>query len=372
MVQLDSVYNREEILRQYDSLKKDYENLKMELKSYQKYQSNKYKAIAERNSALEKKLDSISNIVEISKYINSNISNDSLLPMINDMIIGILGVTYSTIYVMEEDKLILKASNICDYNFENYGEEYAEKIRKGEPFIVSCDNSPICNYNNRLNIHSVIGVPIVLADKLIGYIIVQHGLHNFFSSDHMKFITSISHQIAIALENSILYKKVRDASIKDSLLKINNRGHFFELIEDKIRQNPEKDFAIVMLDADNFKRVNDVYGHQFGDRALVMLADTLAKKVDEQDIVARYGGEELIIYIDKVLNRTKVFEKIDFIRKCISENLLEQNGEFVKISASFGISYYDEQHRDLNEVLMIADKMLYCAKNNGKNIVVSI
>lgn len=355
----------------YEQLFQDYENLKRQFDEAENISSSTINLLKKKNSTLEKKLDSLSNIIEISKYINMNLSNDYLISMINDMIIGILGVAYSSIYLREDDKLILKASNIDD-SLNIYYEQYGDKIKNGETFIINCEDSPFCQRHGRVNIHSVIGVPVVLGKKYIGYIVVEHGLQDYFSDDHIKFITAIANQIAIALENSILYNKVKEASIKDSLLKIYNRGYFFELLKEKMENSPNKDFAIVMIDADNFKKANDIYGHQFGDEALIQIAEIIKNNIDEKDIVARYGGEEVIIYINDVSDRKKVFNKINNIRKKISENILYSDEKEVRITASFGISYYDEENRNIKDVLRMSDTMLYAAKHSGKNIVVSV
>ncbi|ERI92567.1 diguanylate cyclase domain protein [Clostridiales bacterium oral taxon 876 str. F0540] len=359
-------------VEEYELRASSYEELKKEFENYKRFTNSTMEIITKKNLMLEKKLDSISNIVEISKYINSNISNDNLIPMINDMIIGILGVTYSSIYLKEDDKLQLKATNITNEGFDIYHKEYGSKIENGEPFVVSCEQDSFCKSCGRINIHSVIGVPVVLGQKYIGYIIVEHGIQDFFSNDHIKFITSIANQIAIALENSMLYKKVKESSIKDSLLKIYNRGYFFELVEDKIKKSPHKNFAIVMVDADDFKKANDVYGHQFGDEALCQIAKIISENIDKSDIVARYGGEEIIIYIDDVHDRDMVFDKVENIRKKISDNIICNNNNEIGVTASFGISYYDEERRDLKEVLKLADLMMYSAKNSGKNVVISV
>lgn len=359
-------------LEDYDRLLQNYKRLKEDFENYKKITNNTIQIVSEKNIALEKKLDSISNIVEISKYINSNISNDNLIPMINDMIIGILGVAYSSIYIREEEKLILKATNVSEHSFNIYDNEYRQKIKKGETFIINCEDTSFCRRYGSSNIHSVIGVPVILGQKFIGYIIVEHSLQDFFTNDHIKFLKTISNQIAIALENGLLYKKVKDASIKDPLLKIFNRGYFFEQLEEKICRAPHRNFAIVMLDADDFKKANDIYGHQFGDEALIQLTKIISSNMAEDDIVARYGGEEIIIYLNDAYDREKVYNKINSIREKISETPVFYSNERVKITASFGISYYDEEHRELKEVLKLADMMLYSAKNRGKNIVVSM
>ena len=356
----------------YQRLMKNYNKLEEEFENYKNFTNNTIQIISEKNIILEKKLDSISNIVEISKYINSNISNNNLIPMINDMIIGILGVAYSSIYIKEEEKLILKATNITEHIFNIYDDEYREKIQKGETFLANCENTLFTRQYGKTNIHSIIGAPVILGRKFIGYIIVEHSLQNFFAHDHIKFLKTISNQIAIALENGFLYKKVKEASIKDPLLKIFNRGYFFEQVEEMIAGVPNRNFAIVMLDADDFKKTNDIYGHQFGDEALIQLTKIISDNLEDGDIAARYGGEEIIIYVNNADDKEKVFNKIDSIRKKISKNIMCYNEEKVTITASFGISYYDEEHRDLKKVLRLSDMMLYSAKNKGKNIVVSI
>jgi diguanylate cyclase (GGDEF)-like protein len=362
---IKTMYNTVNLEAQQEALKEEFDRFK-------NFSNNTIKILTERNLALEKKLDSLSNIIEISRYINLNISNDGLIPMINDMIIGILGVAYSSIFLKQEDKLVLKATNIEDDSYNIYYEDYGKNIESGEPFVINCDDSPFCKRHGNVFIHSVIGVPVMLGQKFTGYIVVEHGHQDFFTNDHIKFLNAIANQIAIAVENSMLYKKVKEASIKDPMLQIFNRGYFYEFIKGKLDENPDRCFAIVMLDVDNFKKANDIYGHQFGDEALISIANIIAHSINSKDIVARYGGEEIIIYIDEAEDRDVVFSQVEKIREKIDNNIMYHNGSEVRITASFGISYYDRENRDLIEVLKLADTMMYKAKHSGKNIVISI
>lgn len=350
-----------------------YQKLKEEFETYQDFAENTIQMLNEKNTKLEKNLDALTNIVEISKYINSNVSDDNLIPMINDMIIGILGVTYSSIYLVDDNtkKLIIKATNMKGIDFNLVKNKLFDMLGNGKSFVINCKETIFKDISEKQQIHSIIGVPIYLGDKFKGYIVVEHTLCNFFSQDHITFISSIANQIGIALENNFLYSKIRENSIRDPLMGIYNRRHFFNCIEGKVESDPNEGFAIVMVDIDNFKKVNDTYGHQFGDKVLVEIAGILQKNIEDEDYVARYGGEEIVIYINRANDYSEVFQRIETIRRKISSNVIEYGDIKKSVTASFGISYYPQDGETLQKVIGVADAMLYYAKNSGRNKVVS-
>jgi len=346
-----------------------YERLKEEFETYQNFAESTIQIVSEKNTKLEKRLDNLTNIVEISKYINSNISDPNLISMINDMIIGILGVTYSSIYLFEFDQLVVKATNSDEVDLNLKFKDHFVELSEGKLFIL---NSKGVKDEDLIKdkIHSIIGIPINLRDKFTGYIIVEHTLWNFFSQEHVNFISSIANQIAIAIENSLLYAKVKESSIRDPLLGIYNRKYFFDTIEDKLLKNEATQFAIVMMDIDDFKKINDIYGHQAGDEILLSVTKTINENLYEEDIVARYGGEEIVIYIDEVQNYNIVYNRIDNIRKEITNIISKSKNVKIPITASFGISYY-KGNKSLDKVVKTADILLYKAKESGKNRVLS-
>lgn len=362
---------KDEIEQKLLETQQKFMKLKEEFETYQNFAENTIQIINEKNNKLEKNLDALTNIVEISKYINSNISDENLIPMINDMIIGILGVTYSTIYILNDENLVVKATNIENQRFEIKDYEIYTMIKHQEQFVVNC-KEPIFSLNHRrVSIHSVIGIPIFSGDKFKGYIIVEHALWNFFNQDHISFISSITNQIGIALENNFLYSQVKESSIRDPLTGIYNRRYFFDFLEENVKKNPEERFAIVMVDIDNFKRFNDNYGHQFGDKVLIETTDVLKNNIGKNGLIARYGGEEIVIYISNVKSYSEVFKEIDNIREKLSNHIVEYSGERKTVTASFGISYYPEDGDSVQNVVKIADSMLYVAKNSGRNKAVT-
>jgi len=355
----------------YEDLKEKYESLKHEFETYQSFAESTIQIINDKNNLLEKKIDSLFSIVEISKYINSKVRDENFIAMINDMIIGILGVKYSTIFIKNSIKFDIVATNVPKQYSDLLSEKHYKVLNEQELFIINSKESLIFARNGDLDIHSIIGVPIYIRGNYTGYILVEHTLYGFFSYDHIKFVSSIANQIGVALENNVLYNQLKESSIRDPFLGIYNRRHFFNVVEEKIQKDSSAKFAIVMMDIDDFKKINDLYGHQFGDEALIKTSRLLEKSIGANDIVARYGGEELVIYIENVKSKEEVFNKIDSIRVKLSEDAIFYGNHTKNITASFGISYYPYDSDKLQEVLSIADTMMYNAKKAGKNKVIS-
>jgi diguanylate cyclase (GGDEF)-like protein len=346
-----------------------YEKLKDEFETYQNFAETNIAILNEKNTKLEKNLDSLTNIVEISKYINSYLSHDNLIPMINDMIIGILGVTYSSISLDKHGELIVQASNKKLWRYDAEEQSWYKELFNGEPFLINSKTNIFLSSKEDEEIHSLIGVPIKVRDNLIGYIIEEHKVFGFFDYNQIKFISSIANQIAIALENNFLYNKIKESSLRDPLLGLYNRKYFYSYVEKEIYNKPGDSFAIVMVDIDDFKKINDNYGHQYGDKVLVSIANSINNNLDKEDLIARYGGEEIVLYIHEAKNKKGVYSKIDKIRMLLGSTIVRYREIEERVTASFGISFYPQDGISIEEVVKTADDMLYKAKGNGKNRV---
>lgn len=353
-----------------EDYKQLYNSLKSEYESYQQFSEKHIQDLSNKNIKLEKSIDALSNIVEISKYVNACFRDDNLFGMINDMILGILGVTYSTIFILEDGDLSIKASNIEDMKIKLTSIELMN-MRNEEEFILNSESVIKQTGNGKVDIHSIMGIPIILRNKFIGYILVEHEMYNFMTTELKVFLTSISNQIAIIIENSFLYRELENSTKTDALMKIYNRNYFFDFIEKIVERNDIKKFALVMIDIDNFKKINDTYGHQFGDEVLKNTAKIISKWKDKGDILARYGGEELIMYIPDIQNNESVLNKIEVIRSELEKSKVNFQGICKSITASFGVAFYPEESTDINKLIKLADDLLYKSKKQGKNRVLS-
>lgn len=159
---------------------------------------------------------------------------------------------------------------------------------------------------------------------------------------------------------SIHKEKLEYLSHTDSLTGLKNR----RMIDKTFKEIQNKKFSLILLDIDNFKKVNDDFGHLIGDEILVKISELLKYNVNSNDIIGRWGGEEFII----ICKNTHLEEAEQLALRL--KNLIEnENFKVSKITASFGITEA-KNNQDLKDILADADKALYKAKENGKNQIV--
>ncbi|MEH7267556.1 GGDEF domain-containing protein [Bacillus toyonensis] len=163
-----------------------------------------------------------------------------------------------------------------------------------------------------------------------------------------------------------IYQEQERLAMVDSLTEIYNRLKFQQILQvewEKVIRSDEK-IAIILFDIDNFKTVNDTYGHDFGDLALIQLAELMKSKVEQQHVFARWGGEEFIILVTNTVEK-EAFQVAESLRFFIET---KQFTGISKLTASFGVALY-EQGTTREELMQRADIALYEAKKNGKNQV---
>jgi diguanylate cyclase (GGDEF)-like protein len=162
-------------------------------------------------------------------------------------------------------------------------------------------------------------------------------------------------------------QKLKLASNHDPLTGSYNRRYFFESGEIIFQKNKRKTstIAVIMLDIDNFKKINDTYGHSVGDIAIKEVPIILGANLRETDLVARFGGEEFCILLEDIsLDKTK--KLANRIVKLFKDNhILIANNEKINYTVSLGVAYGTSN--SLTNMINLSDGALYESKNNGKN-----
>lgn len=127
--------------------------------------------------------------------------------------------------------------------------------------------------------------------------------------------------------------------------------------------------ALLLYDLDYFKNINDKFGHLFGDKVLVEIADIVRNIMDARSIIGRVGGDEFLVFLPAASSQQKVLEIAELIVKAINRQY-SKAGKFQEISASVGVAFYPEHGKNYKQLYVNADKALYLAKDRGKSQVV--
>jgi len=214
---------------------------------------------------------------------------------------------------------------------------------------------------------SWLGVPLIIYDDVIGVICVQTTVADAYTVDHQRVLVTIADQAAVALENSRLY----ELATVDGLTGLLVRRHFEHRLEEEWARSGRygTDFAVGILDLDDFKSLNDTFGHPAGDQALRAAAAIVRGTMRGHDLAGRYGGEEFSI----LLPRTGLPEAAvlaERIRADIERMRLDVGGGQIRLTASIGlVAFPDARAQRAADLVALADEAMYVAKRLGKNRV---
>jgi len=342
----------------------------MEAAQFEKYQIFTEKTInnlSQQIIVLENKLNMFTNLLEISKYINQYIKDPNLFPLINDMLIGVFGAKYSSIYIkLNEEYYEAVAQTISDSLIEAEKKLIIEN--QEEEFIINGDTPIYTMLEKEDSIYSCVGVPVKVDNRLLGFILIQHKEKNYFTKEHAVFLSSIGNHIGVAIENNFLYKRINESAYRDGLTDLFNKRYFFENLN-LIPNLDEQNYSVAMIDLDDFKTINDTYGHPFGDYVLKVVANIITNATRTNDIVARYGGDEIIIFFSDFTDKDKVMRRVEWIRQEIEGTIIENEGISSSVTASFGVYIKSNEPLLLDEVIKKADDNMYLSKKSGKDKV---
>lgn len=165
-------------------------------------------------------------------------------------------------------------------------------------------------------------------------------------------------------------EKIEEIAYIDPLTGLLNRRAVLTRIQDaNSRANRYNEyFSIAICDIDYFKKINDTYGHTVGDYILQSFSTLLKENLRQEDVIARWGGEEFLVLLNYTTPET-AFAKIDRIRELIEETTFQYGNQVIKLTASFGIATYKPQSLSFEPLITEADNNLYHAKNAGRNKV---
>jgi diguanylate cyclase (GGDEF)-like protein len=193
-----------------------------------------------------------------------------------------------------------------------------------------------------------------------------------FSDEARELAHWLGSQASVALENARLHRLVERQANTDGLTELPNRRHFEEALEAEISRAErfESGLALILADLDDFKQVNDRYGHQAGDEVLQTFADILRTTVREIDLPARYGGEEFAVLLPQT-DLDGAHQLAERLRRALAAKPMATHpGGLVAVTASFGVAAFPDAPTSA-ALFASADEALYRAKRAGKNCVVS-
>lgn len=211
-------------------------------------------------------------------------------------------------------------------------------------------------------------IKLKVGKEAIGILVLANRADVVFDFDLASLFSLIGNNLSMIAEKVKLFKKLERLSSIDSLTEIYNARYFYDALNSEIVRSERypTSFSIVLFDIDNFKLINDTYGHQAGDDVLHSLAGILRDTSRKSDIVARYGGEEFVIILPNTL-KMDAFNLATRLKDAVEgSSFLKQS---LRVTLSGGIATFPDDAKDVKSLIYAADKAMYEAKAAGKKTI---
>ena len=261
----------------------------------------------------------------------------------------------STVKMIEKDFFNVACPEDYSLNTDIYVTETVDKTSNSDTKI-----------DDILKFKSKVNIPITFGNKVLGGICVYHLAPNKYNSS--KVLNIVYEELKVIMRIKWLHSETRYLAITDGLTNLYNRRFFQQVMEKEFARSKrsKSDLSVIMVDIDFFKKLNDTYGHQFGDRVLAEVSKIIKNSLRRTDYVARYGGEEFIAILPDT-NINDVIKPVQRMIEKIKEYDFKYGNTPVKVTVSLGIAAVTDNVNTEQELIYRVDKALYTAKANGRD-----
>jgi diguanylate cyclase (GGDEF)-like protein/putative nucleotidyltransferase with HDIG domain len=208
---------------------------------------------------------------------------------------------------------------------------------------------------------SALVYPLIDGEVLVGTLTLYHGALNPYRVEHRRLLDRVCSQVASAIRNSMLFEQMHQVSFTDSLTDLPNSRALFAHLHRQFCEAPETNTvgALLMIDLDGFKGINDEYGHQAGDYTLRRVATAIRENIRQLDFCARYAGDEFVVVLSTCTRREADWRAAEIQRAIESMEMLPKPGVVVTPAVSIGVAISPDDGNSYEDLLAAADRRMY-------------
>ena len=224
--------------------------------------------------------------------------------------------------------------------------------------------------SDRTTLHSALVCPLLFNERFIGTISVYHTEPSVYTDDHRRLLDRISEQAAAVIYNSIVFEQTQEDSLTDPLTALpNTRFMFMHLTREPARaERLKSEVSLLVMDLDNFKEINDTFGHHVGDRALRDIATVLRAGIRPYDVCVRYAGDEFIVVLAGCGADEAERKRLELQRAVDGLQFEARPGQMLPLAISVGAAVFPHDGDTYETLLATADSRMYRDKTRRKRV----
>ncbi len=317
-------------------------------------------------------------LYEIAQTMGTSLGVADTMALISSKLSNLVPFSACALFLFDEDSDVLRCRFATGVEADSIG---AMNVRAGQGLAgwVARNRRPLVNarpsaefeaagFAKTTSLQSALVAPLVFSDRFIGTLAVYSTQVDFYTDDHRRLLDRVSEQASAVIHNSIVFEQTQEDSLTDPLTALpNTRFMFMHLTRELARAERLKaEVALLVMDLDNFKDINDSHGHHVGDRALREVAAVLRAGIRPYDICVRYAGDEFIVVLSGC-GAEEAERKRAELQQNVDEVMFEARpGRRLPLGISIGAAIYPQDGDSYESLLATADSRMYRDKTRRK------
>src|SRR5437763_1137358 len=320
-------------------------------------------------------------LYEIAQAMGSSLGIADTMALIASKLSNIVPFSCCALFLYNEEAEVLRCRFATGVEAEAI-QQLAVKNGHGLTGWVARNRRPLVNARpstdfeaagmpaDRTSLHSALVCPLLFNERFIGTISVYHSEPSIYTDDHRRLLDRISEQAAAVIYNSIVFEQTQDDSLTDPLTGLpNTRFMFMHLTRELARADRLKsEVSLLVMDLDNFKDINDTFGHHVGDRALRDVAAVLRTGIRPYDICVRYAGDEFIVVLSGCGGEEAERKRLELQRAVDPIQFEPRPGKLLPLAISVGASVLPHDGNTYETLRPTADRRIYGEKTPRKRV----
>ncbi|HEY0005697.1 MAG TPA: diguanylate cyclase, partial [Pyrinomonadaceae bacterium] len=319
---------------------------------------------------------------EIAQTIGSSLNLQDTVTLVSSKLRAIVPFDTCIIFLVNDKSGKATAAHVAGDNAENFSRRRMS-IGDGITGWVIANARSMCNASPELdlvgvpeeiakNYRGVLVSPLIREDGAFGAITLYSKSRTSYTSEHVRLLESVCQHASSALNNALTFERTKESALTDTLTDLPNARAFYMMLEQRIaecqRLNKES-LAVISMDLDDFKKINDAYGHAVGDRMLASVAAVIRKELRQMDVLTRYAGDEFVA-IMPMASSVMASLVVERIRSAVeSQKFQVRTGKTTGITLSIGVSCFPVDGETTEELLTAAARNMQHDKHARKAVL---
>jgi diguanylate cyclase (GGDEF)-like protein/putative nucleotidyltransferase with HDIG domain len=319
---------------------------------------------------------------EIAQTIGSSLNLNDTVTLISNKLKAIVPFDTCLIFVVDEKSGKAIAAHVAGEHADVFSKR---RITVGDGITgwVIANGRSMCNGSPELDLvgvdediakayRGVLVSPLLREDGTFGAISLYSKSRTSYTTEHVRLLESVCQHAASALNNAMTFEKTKESALVDPLTELPNARGFYMMLEQRIaecQRMSNESLAVVSMDIDNFKEINDQYGHAIGDRVLAAVAAVIRKELRQMDILTRYAGDEFVAIMPMASSHmaAAVGERI---RNAVeAQTFTVRAGKIVQLGVSMGVACFPDEGETTEELLTAAARRMQSDKHSRKTVI---